>query len=154
MIKDLKKLRKLYITKNEHFLCVDYSFYKRWKYIIRLIVSMNKKYTLCEIYRKKYKMHENFVVVGLKWNGSNVRRRTTGFAKNFLSENNGCKCIYCDVDLTSDNSTTDHIVPISKRGNNCKVNLVVTCLDCNNERGNMEFYDYFDLKKRIKNKFI
>ena len=42
----------------------------------------------------------------------------------------------------------DHIIPISDGGNNCQVNLVVCCKDCNNERGNMDFKTYISIKKK------
>lgn len=99
------------------------------------------------IFRSNYKFHKNIVIVGLKWNGKNVKRRTTGFAKEFLELHKKSKCIFCDKILTETNITTDHIIPLSKGGNNCQVNLIATCLKCNNERGNMDFYTYLRLKK-------
>jgi len=98
------------------------------------------------IYRKKYKFLENIVIVGLKWNGKNVKRRTSGFAKEFLLENKKAKCIYCEKALDESNATTDHIIPISEGGNNAQINLVVVCFDCNNQRGNMEFKQYLRIK--------
>lgn len=92
---------------------------------------------------------EDFVVVGLKYNGKNVKRRTSGYAKEFISENRNSTCIYCDSKLTNSNATTDHIIPISEGGNNCQVNLIVCCKDCNNERGNMEFVSYLKIKKPV-----
>ncbi len=85
--------------------------------------------------------------MGLKWNGKNVKRRTTGFAKDSLELNKNSKCVFCDKKLTETNVTTDHIIPLSKGGNNCQVNLIPSCLKCNNERGNMDFYEYFKFKK-------
>lgn len=153
-MRDFKILKHLYKSKHEHFLSVDFEFYKRWKWIIKLIMYLNKEYIPCEIFRKKYKFHKNFVVVGLKWGGKNVKRRTSGFSKEFVSKNVNAKCIYCGTKLTIENATSDHIVPISKKGNNCQVNLVVVCHDCNSQRGNLDFYEYFRIKNPIKNKFI
>jgi 5-methylcytosine-specific restriction endonuclease McrA len=49
-------------------------------------------------------------------------------------------------------------VPISKGGNNTKVNFVVCCESCNNERGEQDFVDYLKIKnkrfKDIKHPFI
>jgi 5-methylcytosine-specific restriction endonuclease McrA len=102
-----------------------------------------------------YKFCKNIVVVGLKWGGKNVKRRTTGFAKEFLEEAKNPKCIYCNCKLNTTNATTDHIIPISKGGNNCQVNLVVVCHDCNSQRGNLDFYEYLRIKNPTnKNKFI
>lgn len=152
----IKILRFIYTSEHPHFLSVDREMYSRWKLLIKFAVFLNKNYKSCEIFRKKYKMMENFVVIGLKYNGKNVKRRTSGFAKEFLQENKETKCIYCDSELDKHNATADHIIPISKGGNNTQVNLVVCCKDCNNERGNLDFYEYISLKNRRykKIKFI
>lgn len=157
-MKLIKLLKFLYKSEHSHFISVDKKTYFRWKWLIRLAVGMNKNYKSCEIFRKKYKIMEDFVVVGLKYNGKNVKRRTSGYAKEFISENKNSICIYCDSKLTHSNATTDHIIPISEGGNNCQVNLIVCCKDCNNERGNMEFVSYLKIKKpdfrKVKQVFI
>jgi hypothetical protein len=152
---DFGKLKRFYKAQNEHFLKADFVFYKRWKYLIKLLVYFNDNYVSCEIARKKFKAHRNFIVVGLKWYGSNVKRRTIGFAKEFVLSNRNAKCIYCETKLTEDNATTDHIIPIASGGNNCKVNLMVCCQPCNSERGIMPFKKYLKLKnaKYKKNKY-
>lgn len=147
-------LKFLYKAEHPHFLSVDHSTYKKWKYLILLSIRLNKKYKSCEIYRKEFKNLRYFVVVGLKWSGKNVKRRTSGFAKVFIEENSDSNCIYCDKKLNNENATADHIVPISEGGNNTKVNLVVCCKDCNNERGNTDFKTFMYLKKYDYNKFI
>jgi 5-methylcytosine-specific restriction endonuclease McrA len=111
-------------------------------------VNINKNYKSCEIYRKKFKSLEDFVVVGLKYSGKNVRRRTSGFAKEFVDKNEGSLCLYCENELSHENATADHIVPISEGGNNCQVNLIVCCKDCNAERGNSEFKSYLFRKNK------
>jgi 5-methylcytosine-specific restriction endonuclease McrA len=143
----------LLTSEHSHFLSVDKKIYKRWKFLIITAVKLNKRYKSVEIYRKKFKLLEDFVVVGLKYNGKNVRRRTSGFAKEFVEQHSNASCIYCDVKLTPENATADHIIPISNGGNNCQVNLVVCCKDCNNERGNLDFKYYLSIKneKKIKN---
>jgi len=133
-------------SKDHHFLSVDKKIWNRWSILIKLFVLLNKNYVPCVIYRKKYKFLKNIVIIGLKWNGKNVKRRTSGFAKEFLKNNENVKCIYCGSKLTVDNATTDHIIPISKGGNNCQINLVVVCFDCNNERGDLNFYEYMKIK--------
>jgi len=152
-----KILKFIYKAEHPHFLSVDTETYSKWNWLIRISVNLNKNYKSCEIFRKKYKVMEDFVVIGLKYNGKNVKRRTSGFAKEFLDENEGANCIYCGTKLHKENATADHIIPISKGGNNTQVNLVVCCKDCNNERGNLDFNDYRALKnKKYKNhsKFI
>ena len=157
-MKDIKILISLYKSRNEHFLSVDFDFYRKWKWIIKLIILLNKEYISCEIFREKYKFHKRFVVIGLKWGGKNVKRRTSGFAKEFLKYSNNAKCIYCETQLTIENATSDHVIPISEGGNNTQVNLIICCSECNNERGNMEFNKYLKLKnpkyKNIKSPFI
>ena len=143
----IKILKFLYKSKDPHFLSVDIKTYQNWKPLIKLAIKFNDRYKSCEIYRKKYKTMEDFVVVGLKYNGKNVKRRTAGFAKDFLDHNRNQRCLYCGVKLNSENATADHIIPISDGGNNCQVNLVVCCKTCNNERGNIDFKSYYMMKK-------
>jgi 5-methylcytosine-specific restriction endonuclease McrA len=131
---DFKKLKRIYLAKNEHFIKVDFAFYRKWKLVIKILVSFNKSYIPCEIARKKFKVHKDFIVIGLKWNGKNVKRRTIGFAKDFVNNNRNAKCIYCEKKLTLENATTDHIVPIADGGNNTQVNLMVCCQPCNSQR--------------------
>lgn len=148
--KDYNKLKHIYLAKNEHFLKVDFNFYKKWKLIIKILMKYNKNYISCEIARRKFKQHNMFIVIGLKWNGKNVKRRTIGFAKEFVSNNQNAKCIYCEKKLTMDNATADHVVPIALGGNNCQINIVVCCQNCNSERGTTSFNDYI---KKKNNKY-
>lgn len=148
-MKVIKLMRKLITEKHEHFLSVDGETYNRYKYLIKLLVFLNKDYKICEIRRKKFKLLNNFVVVGLKYSGRNVKRRTSGYAKTFIDKHNESKCLYCESKLSHENATADHIIPISNGGNNTQVNLIVCCNDCNSERGNTEFKEF--LKKKNKN---
>ena len=145
-------------SKDSHFISVDRRFYQRWKTIVKMAVYFNKNYKNVEIFRQRFKNIEDFVVVGLKWSGKNVRRRTAGFAREFIEQNKNSNCIYCGVRLNKKNATADHIIPISKGGNNTQINLVVCCFDCNNERGNEDFRNYLQIKnpnyRGIKNPII
>lgn len=151
-----KILKFLIKAEHEHFLSVDYKSYKRWKYLIKLAILLNKNYKSCEIFRKKFKSIKNLVVVGLKYNGKNVKRRTSGYAKDFIDKHRDATCLYCGTKLSYENATADHIIPISNGGNNTQVNLIVCCNDCNAERGNTEFRKYLSTKnKKYKDiKFI
>jgi hypothetical protein len=152
----IKILKFLKNAKNEHFLSVDYKTYKRWSLLIKLTIRFNKNYRGCKIYRKKFKKISNIVVVALKYSGKNIKRRTSGFAKEFVKKNRNSTCLYCGNKLTMKNATADHIIPISKGGNNSQVNMIVCCKSCNEERGNIKFEKYLAYKNsKYKNiKFI
>lgn len=147
-MKILRILKSIVSVKESHFISVEDKIYNNWKLIIRIAVRLNKNYRACEIYRKKFKHHQNFVVVALKYNGKKAKRRTSGFAKEFVNSNRNSKCIYCKTKLTLENATTDHIVPISEGGNNSQVNLIVCCERCNTERGNTSFYKFLRSKNQ------
>ena len=147
-MKVIKIIKFITNSEHQHFLSVDRKTYNRWKFLIKLAVNINKNYKSCEIYRKKFKSLEDFVVVGLKYSGKNVKRRTSGFAKEFVDRNEGSVCLYCESELSHENATADHIVPISEGGNNSQVNLIVCCKDCNAERGNVEFKSYLFIKNK------
>jgi len=155
-MKLLSKLKEIHKAEHPHFIYIDYDMYKKWKYLFLLMVRMNKYYKTVKIFRKKYKYHNNIVVIGLRFYGRNVKRRTNGYAKEFVDNHPNTPCLYCGNILTKQNATADHIIPVSKGGNNAKVNLIVCCEDCNGERGDREFYDYLNKKNKTwdKNKFI
>jgi len=146
MFRNIKNLITLYKQKNPHFIHVEFKFYKSWKLAIKVVMSLNKNYKACEIFRKKYKSYDNIVIIGLKWSGKNVKRRTSGYAKTFIANHSDPRCIYCNVKLTDHNATSDHIIPISEGGNNTQVNLVVCCKKCNGDRGNLKFKEYLKLR--------
>lgn len=142
-----KKLINFSKSKEAHFLYLDLKTFKRYRFLIWLVINFNKNYKWCEIYRKKYKNHTEIVVFALRWYGKNVKRRTNGFAKERVLTGEAIKCIYCDGRLTKENATAEHILPVASGGNNCQVNLIVCCLACNNERGDANFYEYLYSKK-------
>jgi len=145
-------------TRNDHFLYFTLDNYKKYRLLIPILLFFNKTYKKCKIFRKEYKYHKNIVVVGLKYYGRNVKRRTNGFAKSFLEENPDKNCPYCNSKLNDENINADHIIPISKGGNNTKLNLLACCKDCNEERGDTDFYRYLYVKQpkyiEIKYPFI
>lgn len=148
-----KLFKSILKSEHQHFLFVDYKTYKRYKLIIKMATRLNPNYKKCEIFRRKYKKHDYIVVYGMRYYGKNVKRRTNGYAKDYVYKNPNCKCIYCDTKLNYKNATVDHIVAISKGGNNSKVNLLVCCKDCNSDRGNSDVYEYLKGKNKHR-KFI
>ena len=154
-----KVVKYLTTTKNDHYLYFTLENYKRYKWIIWVLLLFNSDYRVCKLFRKTHRYHKNIVVVGLKYYGRNVKRRTNGFAKEFLEENTGENhCPYCNTVLTEENTTADHMIPVSKGGNNSRVNLLACCKDCNEERGDEDFYRYLFQKqpkyRKIKFPFI
>ena len=152
--KILDTIKSIIKSKSHHHLAVQSDLYKKWNLLIKLSVIINPHYKSCTIYRKKYKESENIVIIGLKYSGKKIKRRTNGFAKKFIQEHPDTKCLYCMNLLTEKNATTDHIVPISHGGNNAQVNLVVCCITCNQERGNMDFYKFKNKKNPNSNKYF
>jgi len=54
---------------------------------------------------------------------------------NILEKHN-FKCAYCGCQFNEDNlPTRDHIIPISRGGNNTKENVIPACLSCNDKKG-------------------
>jgi 5-methylcytosine-specific restriction endonuclease McrA len=47
------------------------------------------------------------------------------------------RCCWCDCVLNDKNLSTEHIKPIDRGGNNSKHNIDISCVSCNNKKGNM-----------------
>jgi 5-methylcytosine-specific restriction endonuclease McrA len=48
------------------------------------------------------------------------------------------KCFYCNVDLTADNRTLDHLIPLSRGGKHEVGNLLPSCISCNSSKLNKQ----------------
>jgi hypothetical protein len=142
----ISKIKEISNEEDSHFIHVDFKTYRRYKILLNIFVKLNPKYKSVKIFRNNYKQYNKIVIIGLRYYGRNVRRRTKGFAKKYLRKNPGKKCIYCNRKLTLKNSTAEHIIPISKGGSNSQVNLLVCCGQCNGERGDDNFYNYLYMK--------
>ena len=45
-------------------------------------------------------------------------------------------CYWCEIMVSFQNSTLDHVLPKSKGGDNSKENTVLSCIPCNYKKGN------------------
>ena len=65
---------------------------------------------------------------------------------------NSTRCNYCERRFTESNyRTKEHIVPLSKGGNNYFENLVWICNECNNFRGNKDLPYFYNQINNILN---
>lgn len=62
--------------------------------------------------------------------------------KEYVIARDGFICCYCDLPLSQQDITMEHIVPDSKRGTFNTTNLTVSCYKCNNKRGDKPFFEY------------
>lgn len=136
------KFKKLKTEKHSPSILISKREYIYFGFIYKLAIYLNPNYINVKIFRKKVGRKRYVVVIGLKYYKNKVRRRVSGVAKRFLKKNKNIKCLYCRCELTNDNITTEHIVPISKGGTNVKENLAFCCSACNIDRGVKHFYIY------------
>lgn len=55
------------------------------------------------------------------------------------------KCIYCGLKfhgLEDSRITLEHLIPLSRGGSNKFVNLRLSCLKCNNDKGRLTDFEY------------
>jgi|GEM_PF-4892006 hypothetical protein len=65
---------------------------------------------------------------------------------------NSTRCNYCERKFTESNyRTKEHIVPLSKGGNNYFENLIWICNECNNYRGNKDLPYFFNQINNVLN---
>lgn len=76
---------------------------------------------------------------GINISGQKRKRRK-------LLEKSGGVCTYCGVKLSWKSCTLDHVIPKSKGGSTLPVNLVASCVGCNNKKGNMTPEEFRDVQ--------
>lgn len=58
------------------------------------------------------------------------------FSKRGLYTRDRGRCAYCDCVIPFDESTKDHIIPVSRKGATNWINCVLSCKPCNSKKGN------------------
>lgn len=113
-----------------------------------------------EAYKKRYAENKEKEKLRIKiWKHSNpqriddhnktrierVRKASNGtVSKSVVAKilNSSSRCIYCDVPITAESATIDHIVPVSLGGAHADFNLVSCCRSCNSAKGNKAFHEW------------
>lgn len=54
-------------------------------------------------------------------------------------------CCYCNIELTKENYTREHIIPKDRGGKDSASNLLPCCFECNNEKDNLMLHSYIQL---------
>ncbi len=54
--------------------------------------------------------------------------------KRRIHERDEHVCQYCALDLSPEEATLDHVVPVSRGGASTRANLVTACTDCNSRK--------------------
>lgn len=62
--------------------------------------------------------------------------RVVKFSRDNVFLRDEGKCQYCSKQLTKQNFTLDHIVPVSQGGKKVWQNIVTCCIACNQRKGN------------------
>jgi len=82
-----------------------------------------------------------------------VKRKWSGISKGRMRKilkKQGRKCYYCGVRIYPKAAnllpvaTVDHVIPLSRGGNNSKETLVASCSPCNQAKGDMSADDFLN----------
>jgi len=79
-----------------------------------------------------------------------VPRQSIVFSKENLLIRDHYRCVYCQIDLTLDTMTIDHVIPSCKGGGTSWENCVTSCSDCNREKAHHLPSGRFKLKNKPK----
>jgi 5-methylcytosine-specific restriction endonuclease McrA len=63
------------------------------------------------------------------------RRKQDATRDRYITSGGVGVCAYCFCRLTRDDATIDHVVPKSRGGTNDLRNLVISCAECNRQKG-------------------
>jgi len=62
----------------------------------------------------------------------------------------GYRCVYCRTEILTSSSDLDHIIPLSRRGNNNPSNFQALCKKCNKEKHSKTDEEYRAWLKQVK----
>lgn len=82
------------------------------------------------------------------WHGSNWIRRDKRLA---IYLRDGFRCAYCNRNLANAKAkmrTLDHIIPVTRGGDNDETNLCTACKRCNDSKGDKTAWEY--LARNVK----
>ena len=109
----------------------------------------NNKYQVVFDYPRKI-LHPN---LDMNWPAIVARTRTTNikqgvrFARDNVYYRDHGLCQYCESKIELQSSTYDHVIPRSKGGLHVWENVVTSCRNCNNAKGNRLPKDSFVPKR-------
>jgi len=66
-----------------------------------------------------------------------------------IMSNANWHCVYCDIALTPENRSLDHVVPLSKNGSHCVDNLVACCRTCNSSKKDKPVLEFVSNRGQI-----
>ncbi len=71
-----------------------------------------------------------------------VARRNSTYRQGIVKKKfrRGQTCYWCSRPIEQHTATIDHVIPLSRGGSNAASNCVLTCYDCNQERGNRDVF--------------
>lgn len=81
---------------------------------------------------------------------SSIKREHSKRQKSLIFGNDTIKyCCYCEIPLSFEEATVEHIIPISKGGPDKLENLTIACPSCNNHRdSSYSFEEWRDIVKK------
>ena len=70
-------------------------------------------------------------------------------SKRFLWKTEEHRCAYCGCELTYELATVDHLTPLSKVGKEHPSNECLSCLACNQSKGDLWFDDLAEVREWV-----
>ena len=96
------------------------------------ILDTHTKEERIDSLKRLNEQHEEIVELKQRTGQSNSARRRRRLWKNRLHA-----CYFCEVDLTFEEATIDHLTPQSKGGKHDDMNMVLACRSCNESKGRL-----------------